>query len=254
MSVVFCAPKPVTILTPSEQSNAPAANLLRDEPARVWRSNGLSNPSFVAQLDGGQWDTFALVGNNLPASATIRLRGGSSAAVVNGSGAPLDVTFDAWAGMAPLDKATSFHLLESPVSHAFVRVDVSSPTNPDGYVQAAHLVIGKRVETDGVNIGAERAHTDGSLINDDGATTTIQERRRRRQWKVSVGPLTATAYYAEWDRFLYSVGKSRGYLYIQETDSPWCQSEAGFARNQVEAKSVRPSNNYAKIDLTLLEV
>lgn len=255
MATVFLAPKAFTPISQSEQAQAPVTNLLRDEAGRVWRSNGLTGVTMTVQLDGTPWDTLALVNTNLRATDTIRVRAGASTTVVNGStGAPIDVTFNAWTGTAPLAKATAFRLLTSAVTYAFVRLDITSTGNPDGYVQASNLVIGKRVETAGVNIGAERQHMDGSVVADGPGFTTVQEYRRRLQWKVSIGPLTATSYYAEWDRFLYQVGRSRGFLFIEDTNAPWVQSELAFVRNQADAKSVNVSTNYAKLEMTLLQV
>lgn len=252
MAVVLCAPNELVAYATPSQTTAPFTNMLRDEPARVWRSPGTT--AYLTMQVSGTWDTFSLVDNNLPASATIRLRAGPSVQSVDGATAPLDVTFPAWTGTAPLNRATSFHLLNAPVSHAFVRLDINSSGNADGFIQASRLVIGKRVETTGVNIGAERQHIDSSTVNDGPGYTTIQEYRRRLQWKVNIGPITATAYYNDWDRFLYRVGRSRGFLFIEDTTAPYVQSETAFVRCQAEAKSVNVSSDYAKLEMSLLQV
>lgn len=249
--MLFCAPNPITPLTTPGRDTAPFTNLLRDEPARVWRFEGTS-----AQLTfqvSGEWDTFALVGNNLRASDTYRLRAGPTLESLN-TNPPLDLTFVAWTGFAPLAKATSFHLLNAPVAYSFIRLDISSPGNPDGFIEASRLVIGSRVATAGVNIGAERQHMDSSIIQDGPGYTTVQEYRSRLQWKVAIGPLKADQYYGTWDRFLYKVGKNRGFLFIEDTEADWVQSETAFVRNQAEAKSVNVSSDFNKLELTLLQV
>lgn len=252
MATVLCAPRAFTILAASQQANGPASNLLRDEAGRIWRSNGLVDASLTIELDGHPWDTVALVNATLVPGDTVRVRAADTQAGLDS--APLDVTVTAWTGSDPIDKGTIFHLLDAPVSHRFVRLDIASPGNPAGFVQASNLVINKRVETTGVNIGAERQHVDGSVVEDGPGFTTVQEYRRRLQWKVTIGPITATAYYAEWDRFFYAVGRSRGFLFIEDTTAPWVQSELAFVRNQVDAKSVNVSSDYAKMEMTLLQV
>jgi hypothetical protein len=236
--------------TPGRET-APFSNLLRDEPARVWRSEG-TTAQLTCQV-AGEWDTFALVGNNLRATDTIRLRAGATLAALDAS-PPLDLTFVAWFGTAPLNKAISFHLLSAPSAYSFVRIDINSPGNPDGFIEASRLVLGSRVATAGININAERQHMDGSVIEDGPGYTTIQEYRRRLQWKVAIGPILASQYYGTWDRFLNKVGKSRGFLFIEDTNSPWVQSEAAFVRNQADAKSVNVSSSHNKMEMTLLQV
>lgn len=249
--MLYCAPNAILAQTTPGRETAPFTNLLRDEPARVWRSEGTT-----AQLTfqvSGEWDNFALVGNNLRATDTIRLRAGATLASLDAT-PPLDLTFVAWTGSAPLNKAISFHLLSAPSAYSFVRIDINSPGNPDGYIEASRLVLGSRVATAGINIGAERQHMDGSVIEDGPGYTTIQEYRRRLQWKVAIGPIKASEYYGTWDRFLHRVGKSRGFLFIEDTTADWVQSEAAFVRIQTEAKAVNVSSDFAKMEMTLLQV
>lgn len=249
--MLFCAPNAITPHAVSSRETAPFTNALRDEPARVWRSEGTSAQLTFQVI--GEWDTFALVGNNLRASDTFRLRAGPTLESLS-SNPPLDLTFVAWTGNAPLAKATSFHLLNAPTTYQFVRLDITSNGNPDGFIEASRLVVGTRVATAGINIGAERQHMDGSVIEDGPGYTTIQQYRSRLQWKVTIGPIKASEYYGTWDRFLYKVGKSRGFLFVEDTEAPWVQSETAFVRNQAEAKSVNVASDYAKMEMTLLQV
>lgn len=249
--MLYCAPNAVMAQTTPGRETAPFSNLLRDEPARVWRSEDTTAQLTFQVSD--EWDTFALVGNNLRATDTIRLRAGATLASLDAT-PPLDLTFVAWTGMAPLAKAISFHLLSAPVAYSFVRIDINSPGNPDGFIEASRLVLGSRVATAGINIGAERRFLDGSVIEDGPGYTTIQEHRRRLLWKVGIGPIKATEYYGTWDRFLHRVGKSRGFLFIEDTNAPWVQSEAAFVRVHNEANTGNVSSDFVKMEMTLFQV
>lgn len=255
MSTILVAPLAFASLPASEQLVAPATNLLYDEPGRVWRSNGLTTVYLKAQLDGSAWDTVALVGSNLRSSDTIRIRAGASASAVDGtSGLTVDQTFSAWSGTAPTAGALSFKLLSSAVTSPFVRIDITSTGNPAGYVQASRLVIGKRVVTDGVSIGAEQTFEDMSSIEEGLGYTTVDRYGVRIGWKVTLEGIKDAAYYGTWFPFLRDVGRSKAFVFIPDDSVSYIQSQAIFGRVTSSAKGTSPVADYNNVELSLLSV
>lgn len=253
MTTVLLNPKPFTSLGGNETATGPVANLRTDEPGMVWRSTNLTTVYFKVQLDGTPWDTFALVGSNLRATDTIRIRAGSTSAIVDGSSSlTVDQTFAAWTGTAPTNGALSFKLLGSPVTSPFVRVDITSTSNPAGYVQAQRLVIGSRVSTDGVSIGAEQTFEDSSSVEEGLGYTTVDRYGVRVGWKVTLEGISDALYYGNWYPFLRDVGRSKAFVFIPDDSLPYVQTQAVFGRIISNAKGTSPVADYNNVELSIL--
>ncbi len=253
MSAVLINPKSFSSLGGNESATAPVGNLRLDEPGMVWKSANLSTVYLKAQFDGGEWDTVALVGSNLRATDTIRVRAGSTAAIVDGtSSLTVDQTFPAWTGTAPTNGAISFKLLGSPVTSPFVRIDITSTSNPAGFVQAQRLVIGKRLSFEGVNVDAEVTYEDMSSVEDGLGFTTVDRYRTRMGWKVTMEGFTDSYYWANLNPFLMDVGKSKAVVFIPDDSSPHVQPQSVFGRMTSSPKGTSPVADYNRIDLTIL--
>lgn len=255
MTTILLAPKPFTVISANEQSIAPVKNMGVDEPGFVWRSNDLSSVTFKVLLDGTAWDTFALVDNNLRSGDTIRIRAGASSTVVDGTTSlTVDQTFTAWSGTAPTGGALSFRVLGSTVTSAYVRIDITSGGNPAGYVQAARLAFGKRVVTDGVNIGANQTFEDTSVIEEGPGFTTVDEYGVRIGWEVGLEGITDANYNANWFPFLRAVGRKKAFVFIPDDASAYVQTQAMLARIVSSAKGTSPVADYNVVELKLLSV
>lgn len=257
MSVILVAPMAFTVLAANQGSTALAQNLRVDEPAMVWRSSNLSSVSVTVQLlDGLAWDTVCLVGSNLRASDTIRVMAGPSQAdVTNGTNLNVDQTFAAWSGTAPTSGALSFKPLNTAVASPFVRIVITSNGNPDGHVQASRLVIGKRIDHDGVSVGAEQTFEDTSVIEDGPGYTTVDRYNVRVGWKVTLDGIKDAAYFNNWHPFLRAVGKSRAFVFIPDDGVPYVQAQAVFCRVvSSPAKGSSPVADFNIVEFGVLSV
>ncbi len=255
MTTILVQPKPFEVLSGNEQTIAAVKNMKVDEPGFVWRSADLSGVNFKIQTDGTAWDTIALVDNNLRAGDTIRIRAGSSSTAVDGtSGLTVDQTFAAWSGTAPSGGALSFRALGSAVTSSFVRIDIVSSGNPSGYVQAARFVIGKRVITDGVSIGADQTFEDMSVIEEGPGFTTVDEYGVRVAWKVTLEGITDANYNGNWYPFLRAVGRKKAFVFIPDDGSTYIQTQAIFGRITSSAKGTSPVADYNNVELNILSV
>ncbi|KQO09442.1 hypothetical protein [Sphingomonas sp. Leaf242] len=253
MTAVFLNPKAFTVVTANQSATALAANLRQDEAGMVWRSSNLTTVYVTVQLDGTAWDSVALVGSNLRASDTIRIRAGATAAIVDGSSSlTVDQTFAAWSGTAPTNGALSFKLLGAAVTSPFVRIDITSTGNSAGYVQAKRLVIGKRVETDGVNIGAEQTFEDMSSVEEGLGYTTVDRYGVRIGWKVTLDGIKDATYNNDWYPFLRDVGRSKPFVFIPDDSSAYVQTQAVFGRVNSTAKGSSPASDFNVVEINLL--
>ncbi|MEG8030663.1 hypothetical protein QP179_03220 [Sphingomonas aurantiaca] len=253
MTTVLLNPKPFTSLGGNESPTAPVANMRQDEPGMVWRSSNLTTVYFKVQLDGSEWDTFALVNSNLRATDIIRIRAGATSAVVDGTTSlTVDQTFNAWSGVAPTNGALSFKLLGASVTSPFVRIDITSAGNPAGYVQAQRCVIGKRVTTDGVAVGAELSFVDMSSVEDGLGYTTVDRYGVKIGWKVTLEAITDALFYTNWFPFLRDVGKSKAFVFIPDDSVPYVQTTAIFGRVTSDAKGTSPIADYNNVEINIL--
>lgn len=253
MSVIFVAPLRFTVVAANQRTIAPAINMNQDEPGMVYRSADLNTVYFKVQLDGSTWDTFSLVGSNLRSGDTIRIRAGTTSAAVDGTtGLSADVTFQAWSGSAPTNGALSFRLLGTAITSPFVRIDITSTGNPAGYVQASRLVIGKRVVTDGVSIGAKQTFEDMSVIEEGPGYTTVDEYGVRIGWKVTLEGISDADFNTNWFPFLRAVGRKKGFVFIPDDSSPYVQTQAVYGRMNNVASGESPVADYNNVELSIL--
>lgn len=256
MSVILCAPLAINIVAANQQATAPGTNLRVDEPAMVYRSTGTTASITAQVLDSQPWDTICLVGSNLRATDTIKITAASSQADVNsGTNLTVNQTVAAWTGTAPTNGALSFVTLAAPVTSPFVRIDITSNGNPAGYVQASRLVVGKRVNHDGVAMGAEQTYEDSSVVEEGPGFTSVERYNVRVGWKVTLDGIKDAAYYGNWFPFLRSVGKSRAFVFIPDDASAYVQNQAVFCRvSSSPAKANFPGQDAGIVEFTVLSV
>jgi|GEM_PF-2475651 len=256
MTAVFVTPKPFTVVAGNASATAPLSNASMDEPAMVWRSANLTTVYAKVQLDGTPWDAIALVGNNLRAGDTIRVRAGATAAAVDGTtGLTVDQTFAAWSGVAPTKGALSFKLLAASVTSPFVRIDITSTGNPAGYVEVSRIVLGLRVAHDGVNVGAEQTFEDMSAIEEGLGYTTVDRYGVRIGWKITLDGITDAMYFTNWFPFLRDVGRSKAFVFIPDDSSTYLQNQAMLCRiSGSPAKGSAPASDFNIVEFVVLSV
>lgn len=245
MATLFCPSRAITINSASEQTTAPAANLAITLPGMIWRSADLNGVMLMARVSGA-WDTLALIGSNLRATDTIRVRAAADQADVLNAPA-IDQTFAAWSGVSPQAGAVSLLTLPRSKNNPWVRVDITSTGNPDGFVEAQRLIIGKRVENPGLDIGFERTYEDTSAI-ESGPVDAITRYNVRIGWKLSISGMDQDSFEREWHPFARNVGQSRDFLFVEDTNPAYLQNRAAVCRFTGSAKGSASASDFWMVD------
>jgi len=248
MSAVFLPALPATIVANNADANAPASRVLLDEPGLVARAPGTLSLTF--DMGGAAFNSVAAIGNNLTSDQTIRVRVGS--ALDMSGGVVLDVTVPAWSGIPPVGKAISYIPLPSTYTARYVRVDLQS--GGTGTVEVSRVIVGKRIEVDGIDNNAQKTPTSGSTVDDGPGWTTVGEARTRLKWQANVGNIARDSFYREWSPFLFNMGKHNAFLFIPQTESDGIQVEAALVRNADDPKTVDVTSERFRVEMTLFEV
>ena len=114
------------------------ARLLDTDRDRRYRSAGLDGPNHV-EIDleeAGEARALILYDHNLTPEATVTLMGDDDASW----GSP------AFSETVPVSSGRIIHYLSAPSSYRYWRVEISDPSNPDGYVEIGHLYLGPYLE------------------------------------------------------------------------------------------------------------
>ena len=250
MAAVFLPPVVVEpiIVSSNAFATAPASRVLLDEPGLVARAAGTLSMTFDMQAQ--PYDTVAVVRHNLSAAQTIRVRIGTDLAM--SGNVVLDQTFAAWNGAAPFSRAISYLPLPRSFTERYVAVDLVGAAGAD--VEASRILIGQRIEIDGVDQGAQLNYASGSPVDDGPGWTTVGEQRSRIVWQVNAGNVARTAFNAAWAAFLHRVGKHAGFLFIPYDGSDSLQQEAALMRFKEDANVVDVSSSRYRVERTLFEV
>ncbi|WP_242152591.1 hypothetical protein [Sphingomonas sp. BAUL-RG-20F-R05-02] len=222
-------------------------------PGMVWRSANLTTVYLTVLVPAG-WDTVALVENNMRSSDTWRIRAASTEAATT-SGPTYDSgTLSAWSGAAPANRAMSLVALPTARTETYVRIDITSTGNPDGFVQAQRLVIGKRLENVGADLGVERSYEDTSNVEDGPGYMQIDRFNVRTQWKFTISDIKEADWEGNWAPFLKRVGVSRSFLFVEDSNPAFLNSRSGLVRSIVSAKGAPKSSDFYVLDMTVKTV
>lgn len=250
MAAVFLPPLPIapTIVSTNAVANAPASRLLLDEPGLVARATGTLSVTF--DTVGQPFNAVAVIGSNLASNHRVRVRAGSTANM--SSGVVFDATVNAWSGAAPLSGAITYVPLPSTIVAQYVLVEMTG--GAQSTIEASRVIIGQRVEVDGIDQNAEKTDVSGSNVEDGPGWTTVGEARTRSRWTANVGNIHSDAYYRDWTPFLRRVGKHTGFLFIPQTASTKLQHQAVLVRNSDDPKTVDVTSSRFRVEMTLFEV
>jgi hypothetical protein len=250
MAAVFLPPLATepAIVSSNAIATAPASRVLLDEPGLVARASGTLTITFDMQGQG--YDTVAVIRHSLRAAQLVRVRIGPDASM--GLGVVFDQSFAAWSGALPFDKAISYLPLPQVFNARYVTIDLIGSAGIE--VEASRIIVGKRIETDGVDSGAQLNFASGSTVDDGPGWTTVGEQRSRITWTVNAGNVSRFAFNWEWAAFLHRVGKHTGFLFIPYDASESLQQQAALVRFKEDANVVDVTSNRFRVEMTLFEV
>ncbi|RZF61214.1 hypothetical protein EWE75_18660 [Sphingomonas populi] len=254
MAAIFVPPLPFTV---AASSPAPlvgsVANLNIDIPGMVWRGSNASSIIVDLGASAVAYDTVAVIGTNLAANDTVRIRTGTGNDGTSGGYA--GTALPAWSGSkSPASSADCIYRLGSTRTERYLRIDFTS-SNASGYVQAVRLVIGKAITTMGVDFDAEQGFVDRAVISTGAGYTSIDEYDVLISWKFSTGWISEASWRNDWFPMLQSVGQRRGILFIPDDGTPanW-QSDAIFGRFTQSVSGKSEFYNAWRVESTITSI
>ncbi|OHC91540.1 MAG: hypothetical protein A2095_08940 [Sphingomonadales bacterium GWF1_63_6] len=242
---VFVLPKSVSIVPSSTATATSASNMLHDEKALVWRSTGLTG-TYLVVTQTGAWDTIALVGTNLRATDTIRIRAAATTTAVTSAPA-LDQTIPAFSGVPKATGGMVVFRLNAPVTHAIIRIDITSTGNPAGYVQVSNLILGTTVEWDGIDTGAEVSY-------ENQGSSYLRKFLTKPTWKIKLSGMDTASYYGEWEDFCLAASDRRGFLFIPIYSDTFQQKRSAFVSMVGEPKMTFITGDIYTLELTVTTI
>lgn len=251
MSAVFVEPLPFAVVSGNQNAQALIANAGVDVPTLVWRSSTLSTVHAIIDLGAGAtYDTVALVGTNLRATDTVRVRTGATNTGIGGYDSGLTAAFT-----GDLPRGTSAKVIRrfDARSERYVRIDIIAAGHPANFTSVQRIVVGKAIIDLGIDYGAEQGFTDQSKIETGDGWTDVTRYPVLTRWKVKLSSISDSAWRREWFPFLQSVGKSRGFLIIPMDDDPATfQSDVIFGRAISDFAGGIGAWNLRSIELNIL--
>ncbi len=242
---VFVLPKSVSIAPSSTANATSASNMLHDEKALVWRSTGLTGVNLVLSQTGA-WDTIALVGTNLRATDTIRIRTANDTTTVTTAPA-IDQTIPAYSGVAKATGGMVVFRLSSPVTHTVIHIELTSTGNPAGYVQVSNLILGTAVEWDGIDVGAEVSY-------DNQGQSYLRKFLTKPTWKINLSGMDTTSYYEVWEDFCLAASDRRGFLFIPIYGDTFQQKRSAFVSMVGAPKMTFITGDIYTLELTVTTI
>lgn len=245
MSALLVRPLPFTAASTSPTPLAGSvANLNLDLPGLAWRF-GLTTPYLIVDMGSGTlaYDTIALVGANLRATDTVQIRTGTTN---TGIGGYAGTALAAWSGSkADVATADCIFKLGSVRTERYIRIDLSAPSHPDGYVQFTRLVVGKAAVANGVQWGAQKDFVDWSIVTNGPGYRSVDEYPVVTSWKFDLAWITEASWRSDWEPLFQWAGSKKGVLFIPDDTTPsnW-QTDAIFGcfTTQVNGKDVNYDN------------
>ncbi len=229
MAAIFLAPlkfaNAALAADGSTQVSAPVANLLKDHLAMVWRSSAAA-PFITLALGGNAIDSVVLWGTNMTASDTVRVRIGPNA---SGASPVYDQTFPG--------STNVLAFLNSPVTASYLRLDFTRANGGATFTEAARLVVGDRVESDGIAKDAEVTYDDQSVRYSGPNWFSADEYSVLQTWKVKVEGLTEDQFFLNgWHDFLMTVGEARPFVFLPYYPATYASKLVSFGAMTTPAR------------------
>ncbi|MGK2911223.1 MAG: hypothetical protein ACSLE1_15690 [Sphingobium sp.] len=207
----------------------------------------------IVATNSQAWDTVALIGSNLRATDTIRIRSANSAAATSATPLYDSGTNAAWTAPKP-SLATAKSILKLPAARtdAFIRIDITATGHPAGYVQAQRLLFGKAITTDGVDASYEIGFEDQSVPYSGPGWQAFDEYPVLMTAKAKMSWLSDLAFRADWADFLQVVGQKKAFLFVPFVEAPdRIQTEAMFATITSKVSVPRPNSDNWIVELAM---
>lgn len=246
MGATFTLPRAFTVVSASTSvSTAPASNLNLDHPAKVWRASAAGATFVVLDLGAGaSFDTIALIGGNLAAGDTWRIRTGTAN---TGTGAYDSGTIAAVTGIRPF---TSKSILYTPAARTerYVRIDIVSSAT----LELQRVVVGTSIVTAGIDWEADQAVIDTSNVETNLGYDVIEDGAKKVRWKITTSMPNAIVWRTQWLGMLSTAGKKRGILFNPfAEDAATYQSDAVFGRIRNDVSASIPGAEIRVVELTI---
>lgn len=233
MNPYFLLPLSPTINASSTVvSTNPAANVLNDTPGLTCRLDSASAGNIIFDFGAAvTLDTMALLGTNLRAADTVRLRAGTSAGNTTASPSWDSTALAAWSG---IKTATRSKVVRTFPSHSarYWRIDIGATSHPDGYLELTRALFGVRYESPTpLPTRSAQFLMDPSVIEEAEGWETIDERDALPGWRVPFDWITDAQWRDAWWPFLLRAKLSKRVLFVPFPDeADWLQDSAVFGR------------------------
>lgn len=199
----------------------PASNVLLDEPALSYRINSASSGNIIFDFGAAvSLDTVAVLGGNLRAADTVRVRAGTTSGNTSSSPTYDSTALAAWTGSKTGARSKTVQAFTAH-SARYWRLDFGASTHPDGYIEASRILFGLRVEaTVPLPPRAAPYLLDPSLIEEGDGWESVDERDGLNGWRVPFEWITDADWFSTWWPFLQRAKLSKRALFVPFPDEP----------------------------------
>lgn len=214
---LFVRPMDFAIASAATSTAGVPIDMGNDEPGMVWRT-GLTG-WVVLDLGAGvkPYDTVALVGTNLRATDTVRVRTGTA---TSGTGAH-DVTTAAYTGTLPEGRSTTTIIrLASMRTERYLRLDFVATAHPAGFIEVMRACVGRAILCFNPDFGFEMIADDQSPVAQGPGYRTVDRYAPTPGAKFSLGWVTDDSWFADWWPMLLWAGTARALLFVPDETQP----------------------------------
>ncbi len=199
-----------------------------DDPTMVYRSASTSASYVILDMgSAASYDSVSVIGSNLRASDTIRVRTGSSNTGVGGYDSTALAAFTGFKDSNT--KTKSIFRIGSTTTNRYVRIDFTSGGHPDGYVEVQRFVVGPSIEFIGITRDAGQSFEDPSISYSGPGFTKFDRHATMPSWKVKTAHISDTDYRQKWRPFFTAVGQNVPIVFTPRVDeADKIQSECVF--------------------------
>ncbi|WBY16633.1 hypothetical protein PF049_00215 [Erythrobacteraceae bacterium WH01K] len=243
---------PFDISESDEQATNPASNLNNDFPNMVWKSNGRTGAHVNVRVDvDAEWDTVALYDCNLQAGDTVRLRAANSPATTV-SDPLIDQTLTVDGETGESGNLVFYHGGAIRGLNN-VRLDITfAAGNPATEVQASRLIVGIRLEADGIDVGSDFNFEDPSRIENYRGIQIVDAYDMKQSWKFSISNVDSVDFVKNWRSFLRA-NNGKTILFIPDTVNGLHHQESILGRIQGQTNAGLVSSDTYRINLYIRE-
>jgi hypothetical protein len=218
--------------------NNPVSFTNIDSPGLVAKSNSTTASFTVTLAEYTDIDTVAVIGSDLPSTANI---------IITAAGYTSNAVA-AYTGVKDGSVSTKTIHQFDPVGTSTVTVSITSST-PFSFQR---LVIGKRVQNDGIDQSCEQSFEDQSVFDNGPGYTTVDEYNILPSWKAKMSWIAETKWREEYFPLLNRVGTKKALLFVPQSQLPdTFQHEACFGRFAVVAKGEHNNSDNWVLNFTI---